>query len=538
MSFIGYLVECYLKEDVIDNVTTDFNLPKEVVQHYYDHALDKSDKSQRALQFVVGLHKKGAIVPEQAPEIKSRMAVVSRSNLKGKLKDVKTFDDLKSITEPHMEKSVSKKEQIDHDSPVVFENDHVKITQHKTHDSAIKGALLHPDNPMFSTIKGKGQWCVSADSDEGKEHFDDYTDNGKHPLYTIFNKHTKRKYALVANPHTDVGSMELRDEKDEKPTGDEYESGHTQLHSFVTHNPGLEGSIVDKHFENISPEYKDLKEKLPIHATKDQILASLKHKDSDVTTAAGLHANVDSDILHHIIKSNHVEDTITATVLKTANITPDHSNEVLKTKSKVLIHGLAQNPRLDSNSISKILDTNDTESHVLAMKTPNVTKEHIDRVLDPKNNFDGRVKKEALGNPVASKEQIEHAVYNSGYDPRLINGALRSKHITPVHIHHILTKHDDVHNKVYATIHANATPENLTTAQRQYDMSISKAVMFNRKANEQHIQNALEHAHSNVRQYAVKHKNATLKNLQYATNDDDKKIADMAKKRIAAKDYK
>ena len=177
MSFLyslkNVLIENFLNESLDSIIKDNKDIPESVIRKYHSDALDDNNKSDRALNFVLKLHRKGEIIPDEAKNLKPHMRVIAKANLFPKLKEVDNISKLHDLTEPHMNLSISKKEEIAKDSPVVFENNHIKITQHLSHDSAVKGAMLHKDNPMCSKTNehGKAQWCVSVDGKTGEDNF-------------------------------------------------------------------------------------------------------------------------------------------------------------------------------------------------------------------------------------------------------------------------------------------------------------------------------------------------------------------------------
>lgn len=520
MTFIKYLLESYLMEDVIDDVSKDSNVPREMVQHYYDHALDKSDKSQRALQFVVGLHKKGAIVPEHASDIKPHMATIARANLKGKLKSVNTLDDLHALTEPHMDKAVSKKERIDNDSPVVFENDHIKVIHHKTHESAIKAAALPAESPCHSGLNGKAAWCVSAASNEGAGHFDRYTKNGKQ-LYTILNKKTNRKHALIIDHDTTLSDMELRDEHDRSVTG--VHGDPVYLHHFVSSHPGLEHSEVEKMFNNISATYVDLKKDLPLNPSHKEVQDALASPKWTPTTNYARHAallsrHVSSEQLDHELENHSNSGSPYAAANE--NATPKQLDKALDSWSPATRANAAGNPNASFDNIQRAIEDKKPEVVEAALSSKHVTKQNLSSVLSrPTGGYENDlVKVQALHHALIDNDHLDTAL--KGYSEVVKMAAITHPKINAAQLQNVATN-TNKKLAIVAVEHKKANADVIHHGLSNIHTEVRVAAIKNPNATHRNIDKALDDKDPAVRLYAASHPNSTKEHVEKALHDEN-----------------
>jgi hypothetical protein len=256
-----------LTESLDSVIASNPHIPEEIIRSYHQNALPTNNKADKLLNFVLKLHKQGHITTNDNSELQKHLSILHNTNQLSKLKDIHSFTSLKELTKGvNDNKALSKKETIDKDSPVVFENEHIRIRQHLNHPSAVKAAILHSENPHYNEVKGKAEWCVSANSATGRGHFSNYVSNENHPMYTIFNKHTKELHALVANPKYNLDNVEFRDEKDNKVIEDEYDA-----HKYLIQHKGIEHTPVGKYILGLDPTVKSQYDKLPSNATNIQI---------------------------------------------------------------------------------------------------------------------------------------------------------------------------------------------------------------------------------------------------------------------------
>ena len=118
------------------------------------HLLPNEDKSQRALEMLVRLYKNNAISSHHLNDseignesITTPLATLARAGKRNLYSSINSIDELKNHASQFSKYSVSKSSKQETDSPIVFENDHIIVQQHKTQNACIKAAALHPQNP-------------------------------------------------------------------------------------------------------------------------------------------------------------------------------------------------------------------------------------------------------------------------------------------------------------------------------------------------------------------------------------------------------
>lgn len=440
-SFISILVEQYdLMESLDSVIQANPDIPESVIRHYHTNALDDNNKSDRALNFVLKLHRKGHITPDNAKDLKHHMTAVSRANLFSKLKEVDSLDKLKNVTLPHIDNITTKRERINASSPTVFENDHIKITQHLDHEAAIRGSRLHPENPVYHKCNepGKAQWCVSTDNKEGSNHFNNYTSYGAHPLYTIFNKQTKRVHALVANPSKNIHDFELRDERDYRTAG----TSLGNINNFINSHHGIEDSPVGKHIFRISPESKEIHKQLPRNISSDQLEniinpKPIDHKPLSPDEMDDLDKWISTlsfkDLDNKKEKTTHVDhhDLVQA-ALSHPNITREQLKNAIESGTPHKIHGAIQNPHFTGALIDKVLDMPDAGYRKEVAKK-SLEPHQLKRALADEND---EVREKAAEFNDLSNIQINHAINDRYIGVRL--AAIQKPNTTTNHLHKIL----------------------------------------------------------------------------------------------------
>ncbi len=355
---IRHYIYQLLTESLDSVIASNPHIPEEIIRSYHQNALPKNNKADKLLNFVLKLHKQGHITTNDNSELQKHLSILHNTNKLSKLKDIHSFTSLKELTQGvNDNKALTKKETIDKDSPVVFENEHIIIRQHLNHPSAVKAAMMNKSNPMFDKVKeeGKCSWCVSLDNQTGLEHYNYYTENNEHPMYTIFNKRDNRIHALVANPIYSASDVQLRDELDKDP-----HNSHIGLHSFMLHHNGIEHSKVGDYLFKISPHTKELFDKLPRNATSEHIDKALNDIDENVRIAA----------------------------IKHPNATSEHIDKALNDENYKVRETAIQHPNATSEHLDKALNDSSWSVRARAIKHPNSTKEHINKAL---NDSIGRV---------------------------------------------------------------------------------------------------------------------------------------------------
>ena len=455
MNFITTLLEQYKLMESLDSVIkSNPAIPEQTIRTYHQHSLPDGNKSDKLLSHVLKLHKAGEITPDRAAELKPHLTALHLSNQLNKISSLKTLDDHKNATVGM--NTDTKKERIITNTPTIYDTDDILVKQHLNHESAIKGAALHPKNPVRNRTNepGKASWCVSVDDTQGKEHFDKYTEKGTHPLYTIHNKKTKRTTAFVADPERTY--LEIRDERDELKSP----------YHLIVNNPGVEKSKPGRFLLNHDPKLEDLIRRIPHYASADdlhKILAGKsasdkvavfshpnhnqthidaimadkskssipakrnaihsEHVTSDhiynainddplVSNEAMKHRNVTSDHIDKILDTDHEDSIITA--LHHENLSPDNINKAFAYRGENEMGAYAiQHPNANVDNLTKALDSEERAAGGMAMNHPKINSGHIDQAL---SHWDEEVRSDAIGHPLTTKKQLLAARKNEDDD--------------------------------------------------------------------------------------------------------------------------
>lgn len=238
MSDIAKLYESILLESAMeamrDRFHQDHGLHPDVFNHLYHNALPENNKSLGDMEWLANREVNGENVAENHETVKHVMSEFAKPAIKSKLQkkkanQYKTFQDLHDAIAPHIGSAPTKKESEESDTKTIYKSDTHIIKQHLSHESMVKAAYL-PEKSPYSDVeqvkteggKCKATWCVSAESAQGKSYFDQYTENGKHPFYTIehTDKHPSmpnRKFAVLADPKRNLPNNEVRDELQNEP---------------------------------------------------------------------------------------------------------------------------------------------------------------------------------------------------------------------------------------------------------------------------------------------------------------------------------
>lgn len=263
--------------------------------------LPNEDKSQRALEMLTRLYKNGKLQSHHLinnesnqESITNPIAILARANKRNLYSSINSLEELKNHSSQYTKYQESKRTKEETDSPIVFENDHIIVQQHKTQNACIKAAALHPQNPYYSgELNGKASWCISADSELGRTRHDNYTEKNTLPVYTVYNKHTHRKYMYVAEHRNMLQGGELRNEDQTNTPNRIHTTTIGEEHNkdgVYSLFPGLENSPIGKHIERyvdvraqLHPITDDLINNAVMYNLTDEILSNHNFKKQHFT---------------------------------------------------------------------------------------------------------------------------------------------------------------------------------------------------------------------------------------------------------------
>lgn len=447
-------IHAKMLNEALENVILEHpNIPESTIRHYYNHALDDSDKSDRMLHFVLKLHKNNSISPEMSDYIKPHMGVVARANLKNRLSSINSLDELQVLTEPHMHLQKAKKMQIDSDMPIDLDTPNITVRHIKNQKAAIKAAILPNDNRFKSQIS-KAKWCVSIDDalgeGNGVSYYNHYTNNNKVPMYTIEDKKGNRLHAVIHDTSRPMSEIQYRDEYDRTIAEEGQHPNEDNLHEY----PKLYANLLKKYPELVEHQIgKDLLSRPIIklyhspNVTHYDVM-DLFHekinnmKGSDKMEMAGIvnHPEFDMDAsditslprthlgrVLSVIRNEKVANKLLSNdhVLHTA--APSHVAELL---SKVAI---------PSDTLHKVFDISkkhyEVEDDVYGMKriangvlsNQNANENHIDKALDFLNDSDMRIDDDTLNKLISNTHlnqdhlnKLHKIMFNSSSDSQKI----------------------------------------------------------------------------------------------------------------------
>lgn len=274
-------------------------LHPDVFNHLYHNALPNNNKSLGDADWLAHRELAGEGVAENHEHVKHIMTEFSKPAIKANLQkkkanQYKSFSELEAAVTPHIGSAVSAKEKSDAGTEVVFQNDTHIVRHHKTQESMEKAASLPLGNPHREECDGKATWCVSASGQSGKDHFANYTENGKHPFYTI--EHTAnhptdphRKYAVLVDPSRNVHEHEFRDERQR------WRMDKWDIKDYIDDNPSIMHTEPGKYIDSLVGYHHKLQNFTGTHESfsqygekhTDQYVDGIKHGISTIHHADG-----------------------------------------------------------------------------------------------------------------------------------------------------------------------------------------------------------------------------------------------------------
>lgn len=509
MNFYNALLEQYhLLESLETTIRANPTIPEDIIRHYHSTALPNDNKRDSILAHVLKMHRAGAITPETAHLLKPHLTALANTNQLSKLKGLNTLNDHINATSEMQNKTTSKKERIDSNTPTVFtsKDGNIVVKQHLNQESAIRGARMHPENPMYNvpTEKGKCSWCVSADNEDGIFHFNEYTENGKYPLYTVHNNKTKRQYAVVPAPIEPGKSSELRDEDNKvvKP------------YNLLVNNPGLEHSQVGDFIKQYHPKAIKILNALPHNATPTQIHNAILSGDEDLQKAAVAHPNVTANNLLTALDSQHRDVPIM--VMNHALVDETHITKALGKNHRQYVRNLAINhPKANEGHINSIIGDLDDLIYGNAVAHPNASLDHIKDALKNDNDY---IRAKAISNIKATPAQISK-VLDDKTSLYARNAAIGNENADEGNISKALMD-SEPEVRLAAIKHKNLTAKNITQALKDKKHEFVRAHALNSyKVTKSHIKQALEDESPNIRAKALRHSLTTHEQLVNALDD-------------------
>lgn len=446
MNFKNVLISIYLNESLEDVKKSYPEEDHDLIDYIHKNILPDSNKSDRLLHHAIKVIKNdeneyGNTIHRNSSGIrvlfsndyKNAYNMVGKYNLQNRLGDVKTGQDLISLTIPYKQKhddEIARKT-----SKTIYEDDNCIVKRHNTWESSKLAARLHPNNPTYNDLneKGKAAWCVSSDSTKGKEYFEKtYTDNNKHPMYTLEDKNTKRKYAFIANPNNRLNKIEIRDEHDRMESRGLIKDRYPQI--LKQNN---EFSDFARHIDVNHRMNRKMEDNKKI--TDDDFKEFLQHNLSSIDS--------EGTVLHDIHRYSELEHGNT--------VKEFYKNHLLNTPlnydSDDLHRSILEHIPMDRDTLGKYFEKNykgrldASQSEQFAVKHKNIDPKYARQVIKaPEHSYS--MLSAALQHPDISKEELLNAYKNtSSMSVRssiLDSPKIDHQIITQIMAHHLANKDD------------------------------------------------------------------------------------------------
>lgn len=413
--------------------------------------------------------------------LKNAYQIVSRYNLKNNLGNVSDIEGLKSLVAPYRDKFNT--EIAAKSSPIVHEDNQVIVKRHDSWQSSVEGAKLHSSNPEFHKLKtpGKAQWCVSADSDRGLNHYNEYTDWGTHKMYTLEDKNTKKRYAVIANPNERMNKLEFRDEYDEKMPPDFFEK----------HYPNLLSESNQSHFSKFLRHVKvnyDMYKKInnEEHISSSDFANFIKHDMSDNFNES-LHSKIitnknlekSKNVVNYysnVLRSGEGDAWTNNDIIGHIPLSKESINNFLeinypKDSSRFDVGTAIRHPLADSKYSQEIihhaLHGNYTPNLASAVSHPSTTKGQLNSLLTGHyNNIYNDVVTAIIDHPKTSSGEIKNFIArhkdNSGHLFSDIGHALQSNKLTAEDIDELYKKHKNSYSYISTALIENPNTSRAT----------------------------------------------------------------------------
>ena len=406
----------------------------------------------------------------------------------GKFNHQWSVDDLESVTHPYTDEGKSFNKKAEEGTSIHYEDDDIVVKQHSNHPSAVKAGFLHVDNSCYDTTNepGKAQWCVSANSEEGQEYFNDYTENSKYPLYTIENKKDKSKSAIVLNPNR---SQELRDEYDNE----------LSPYQVIYKHPSIINSQLGNKLLNIG-NTRDVLDKVPAKATEEMLLKGLNDNNSYVRKAVINHPKATEQML---LKG--LDDSISYRVRNAAVSHPKATEQVLlkglNDSNWSVRNAAVSHPKATEQVLLKGLDDSDWSVREAAIRHPKATEQMLLKGLNDNNSY---VRKAVINHPKATEQMLLKGINDS-----------------------------DSYVRSAAISHPNATEQMLLKGINDSDWFVKGAAISHPKVTERVLLKGLNDSHLNVRKAVIRHPKVTEQVLLKGLDDNNPDIRSIARERLA-----
>ncbi len=492
------LLESILLEDKLSDLQSRYpHIHPDIIKDIWNNGVPSNNQGK-----YIDWSIKENIKEHNPSRTKNALEIYDRNKDKiGKFNHQWSVNDLESMTHPFTDEGKSFNKKAEEGTSTHYEDSDIIIKQHNNHPSAVKAGFLHVDSSCYDNTNepGKAQWCVSANSELGKRHFNDYTENGKYPLYTVENKKDKTKSAIVLNPNR---NPELRNEHDKalKP------------YQVIYNHPNIINSELGNKLLNMG-NTKEILHKVPVNASENQLLKGLNDSDSDVKSAAVSHPKATEQVLLKGLGDTYWD-------VKSAAVKHPKATE------QVLLKGLGDtywdvrsaavsHPKATEQVLLKGLNDSHPEVRKTAVSHPKASEQVLLKGLNDDNY---NVRSAAVKHPKATEQVLLKGLGDTYWD-------VRSAAVShPKASEQMLLKgldDSDYNFRSAAVSHPKASEQMLLKGLNDSDWRVRSAAVSHPKASEQMLLKGLNDTHKLVRYAVVSHPKATEQMLLKGLNDND-----------------
>lgn len=451
------LIESILLEGKMDDFKDSYAnhplLSRNIIDSYHD-ALPEGHKSVANLKWMLDRHIDHGLHPRDSKKVGDAIAKFHHPEIKKNLErkqlsQYKTSGDLFNAIAPHegILKNASDK------STVVYHSPTMTVKEHPDHESAIHAGKLPASNPHAADLNHKASWCVSADSEGGKDAFEHYTEGGEHKMHTIEVTHPDghtRKYAVIH------GASEYRDEHDKEFDRDEFATKHPEImKTKLGHQIAGAGvrSLFDERGE-IKPLHVAISNGAVWHHPERNNVDALKHIATNPEHYGAMEATLAN---RHIKENTHIEhpERIAALGEIAGHVATNPSKflaphvrdsiQYMNTEqTKALARNLPEDPErnsfhhpsvlnrftmhneLHAHDIHELMTDDRVHNDVKAelIQHPRTSAETVDHVVNNPAKFDANTKFRAGFGDQISQHTIHSVVTDPHADEILRNGAV------------------------------------------------------------------------------------------------------------------
>lgn len=240
-----------------------------------------------------------------------------------------------------------------------------------------------------------------------------------------------------------------------------------------------------------------------LNLNSDQLMKAVQDKESRVVNYAASNPNLQDIHLDHLINTQKDDEMILSKILRHPNLSPELKKKAMSDPTNIMVRRQkASDSDASSSDLYKSLEDPDHEVRVRAAANPNLRPEHINKILNLKDDDRSfELKKTAISHQNASEANIDKALSMSNSSRSI--GNLGS----------------------YALSNPNATAAHIDKAMKLNDGSaISAAFYYNPNVTRDHVAKGVKHSDWLIRNAAAKHPHATVEDHKHLLKNDDSDI--------------